>query len=229
MFTSINFGFWEFWDYNPTLGFFGSQKVTFDGVNRLILINAGETEIDVKEDIYSNWKEWTRVRDNSKFPTAITVIGGEAIGAGTFVGATYFLENGWRIKPYQGNYIISFNGNIYTRESGGNPVIPTSGVSANFVRSSIVASTLQIAPSTDLSEVLVATNEIKAQNTTIQSNTSSLISTGNATLDKLIEVWKVLGLDPDNPQTITDASITVGGITITIAQPDEDTTTVTRS
>jgi hypothetical protein len=46
---------------------------------------------------------------------------------------------------------------------------------------------------------------------------------------KVLELWRVAGLDAANIQTITDTSITVGGITLTIGQPDSNTTTVTRS
>ena len=38
------------------------HKVTFDGENRLIIINDGELNINVKQDIYSDWKEWALSR-----------------------------------------------------------------------------------------------------------------------------------------------------------------------
>lgn len=46
---------------------------------------------------------------------------------------------------------------------------------------------------------------------------------------KVLELWRLGGLDAANIQTITDTSITVGGITLTIGQPDASTTTLTRS
>lgn len=135
----FNFGYWEFWEaFNANNDTFGNQKVTFDGVNKLILINEGETEIDVKSDIYSNWKEWVRVRDNAKFEYAMTAIGGDPITATLFVGTTYFLENGWRVKPWEGNYVLTISGNMFTREPGQNPMIPTSGVSVALTRSNLV-------------------------------------------------------------------------------------------
>ncbi len=117
------------------------DKATFDGPNRLILITSGSTTIDIEQDIYSNWKEWLRTNDYSKYPAAISVIGGEALGAGQFVGATFFLENGWRIRPWEGTHTETFNGNIYTREAGEPVAIPTIGnwnVLTTFVRSAIV-------------------------------------------------------------------------------------------
>lgn len=96
--ASANYGYWEFWaPSNPTLGFYGSQKCVFDGENKLIYVNADDTEISVKQDVYSGWKEWASVRDNSRFLPAIRVSGGDPIaGTTSFTGDTYFLINGWR-------------------------------------------------------------------------------------------------------------------------------------
>ena len=45
----------------------------------------------------------------------------------------------------------------------------------------------------------------------------------------LEEIWKILGLDLTNPQIISDSSITVGGITLSITQDGvAETTTVAR-
>lgn len=137
---SVNYGNWTYWaDYNPPT-YVGNQKVTFDGPNKLILINEGETDIDVTEDIYSNWKEWMLQGDNAKYLEAISTLGGDPITATNSVGRTYFLENGWRIQPWPSynGYILTINGNIYTREEGGNPSNPESSVSVNFTRSSLV-------------------------------------------------------------------------------------------
>lgn len=73
------------------------HKVAFDGLNKLIIINDNETSVAVKEDIYSSWKEWTMLRDNSKFLPAIRSIGGDALGSSQFAGDTYFTVNGWKI------------------------------------------------------------------------------------------------------------------------------------
>lgn len=131
----FNYGEWTYWDPNLV----GPQKVTFDGPNKLILVNEGETSIDVQSDIYSNWKEWSTQRDNIKYLEAISVLGGDPITDTTFVGDTYFLENGWRIQPWSSTagYIVDVIGNIYTREAGGNPVNPTQNVSVTLTRSNI--------------------------------------------------------------------------------------------
>lgn len=179
----FNYGEWTYWD--PTL--VGPQKVTFDGVNKLILVNEGETTIDFQEDVYSNWKQWKQQRQNLQYSEAISTLGGDPITENTFIGDTYFLENGWRLQPWASynGYILDIVGNVYTREPGGNPVNPTQNVSVNLTRSNI---------------------------------TETAIVGGQATLDRLGEIWQILGLDPDNTQTITDTSITVGNITLNITQ-----------
>ena len=103
------------------------HKVTFDGENRLIRINYGETSLDVTNDIYSDWKEWISLRDNMKYAFAISTNGGESIAQRQFVGATYFLVNGWRIKPWEGNHSFTINGKLYTREENDDPYVTTDG------------------------------------------------------------------------------------------------------
>lgn len=139
---AYNFNTWEFWDtYDPASETYGTQKVTFDGINRLILVNFGETELDARVDIYSNWKEWLSVGDNAKYAQALSAVGGDAITDQQFVGITYFLENGWRIKPFDSDHILTITGNIYTREPGGDPFVPTDGnfkVTVSTTRSNLV-------------------------------------------------------------------------------------------
>lgn len=101
-------------------------KVTFDGDNKLIIVNNGITTIDIKTDVYSDWKEWILLSDNSKYPQVISVIGGDEISPSIFLGATFFLENGWKIRPYEGNHTLTVSGNLYTRD-GSSPFVSTVG------------------------------------------------------------------------------------------------------
>lgn len=138
----FNYNTWEFWDtYNAANSVYGNQKVTFDGINRLILVNFGEDDLDARVDLYSNWKEWVTVDDNARFPLAITAVGGDPITESQSVGITYFLENGWRIKPYSGNHILRVAGNVYTREPGQDPFVDVDGnfkVTVSTTRSNLV-------------------------------------------------------------------------------------------
>ncbi len=103
-----------------------SQKVTFDGENKLILINEGITEIDVKVDFYSNWKEWVVLRDHSKFLPALRSVGGDPTVGDDALGATFFLINGWKIRTWEGDHELNLVGNLYS-DDGSNPIVATLG------------------------------------------------------------------------------------------------------
>lgn len=105
----------DYWDFH--------HKVTFDGPNKLIIINSGVTSLDVEEDIYTAWKDWARSRDYLKYESAMRSTGGDPLPGGDFLGATFFLVNGWRIFVPNGENNISVVGNIYTDE--GDPAFVT--------------------------------------------------------------------------------------------------------
>lgn len=126
--ATLNYGFWEFWaPFNPGEGVFGQQKVTFDGENRYIIVNPEETNIFVKPDIYSAWKEWVSVRENAKYVAAFSTTGGDPVGGGLFTGDVYFLVNGWKIVI---DHQCTINGIIYDDTPGESPfiILPGGGV-----------------------------------------------------------------------------------------------------
>jgi hypothetical protein len=118
MLQTLNYGFWETWT-NP-------QKVIFDGDNKLIIVNEGVTSVDVKVDIYSGWKEWmlSKENNNTKYLEALRSVGGDPTVGGEFLGATFFLMNGWRIRTWEGDHRLTVVGNLYTEE-GESPFVPT--------------------------------------------------------------------------------------------------------
>ena len=101
---------WDYWNL--------FHKVTFDGPNKLILIGYGVTNIDVQTDIYSDWKEWTGVRDNLKYAEALRKVGGDNTIGNAFLGVTFFLTNGWRIRTWEGNHRLNLDGNLFVEGSG---------------------------------------------------------------------------------------------------------------
>ena len=139
----FNYGSWWNWE-TAAAGGYPNQKVTFDAFAKIIYVNEGVTVLDVKIDIYSAWKEW--VLNSPEYPLpawqkeAISAIGGEPLNDTLNVGSTFFLENGWRIQPFPSkeSYVLTVNGNIYTREAGGNPFLFAEGVSVNLTRSNLV-------------------------------------------------------------------------------------------
>lgn len=71
-------------------------KVTFDGINRLIIVNNEVASLDIRRDVYSEWVEWLQVDDNTKYLPAIRYSGLDPVPGG-FTGDVYFLINGWKL------------------------------------------------------------------------------------------------------------------------------------
>lgn len=110
-----------------------AEKVTFDGPNKIIQVNYGETILDAQRDIYSAWKRWvltppsgSGIPYNSGYLQALRTVGGDPIGVGQAISPYFFLLNGWRLRSWNGDHFLTINGNIYVDESdgGGSPIIP---------------------------------------------------------------------------------------------------------
>jgi hypothetical protein len=50
------------------------SHVTFDGANKLIIVDFGVDEIEAFE-IYSEWKEWATTSDNAKYLISMRTVG----------------------------------------------------------------------------------------------------------------------------------------------------------
>lgn len=105
-------------------------KVTFDGTNKLIIVNNEITELDVQVDLYSDWKEWMKEGDNSKFISTMRTVGGDPTTGIKSVSPYFFLTNGWKIRPYEGNHTLNITGNLFVDEPetyGNNIIVNTLG------------------------------------------------------------------------------------------------------
>ena len=106
------------------------MNVEFDGANLLIKVNQGVTTLDVQTDVYSAWKEWLQEGDNSKFLPSLRTIGGDPTVQDKIVAPTFFLLNGWKIKPASWNHTLNLIGNLFVDESetyGDNIVVSPDG------------------------------------------------------------------------------------------------------
>lgn len=101
-------------------------KVIFNGDSRLMVLNTNVNEINIGVDLYSEWKRWVQLSDNSKYLPAFSVIGGEFISNTKKLGSTYFLINGWKLRPYEGNHTLQIEGNLYS-DDGSVPFVDTIG------------------------------------------------------------------------------------------------------
>jgi hypothetical protein len=216
------YGFWNYWNLY--------HKVTFDGVNRLILINEGVTDVDVLIDLYSAWKEWSLIEDNTKYLNAFSVNGGDPLPGNIKLDATFFLINGWKIKPYPGTYDLQINGNLYDRDGASikvpadiNPLFPNN-ISVNLNLSTIVRRVDVETTSTGSGEYtgIVTASLVPPQSQSL-SNIETLAIAQSASLQamqltidimnqKLIELWQVHGLDPTASLYVNKTSRVVGDI-----------------
>jgi hypothetical protein len=167
--VTSNYGFWEFWaPYGSQLDAVGAQKCIFDGENKLIYVNPNDSDISIKQDVYSAWKEWTTVRDNAKFLPAIRVTGGDPIaGTTSFTGDTYFLINGWRFLI---DHSLSIDGVIYSDDFP-SPFIQVTGTQ---IVTNKVSSLVQTVTTESISGITVPTvqdirNEMDANSTKLTS------------------------------------------------------------
>lgn len=235
--NSLFYGFWDYWNLY--------HKVTFDGVNRLILINDGETEIDVQVDIYSAWKEWASLETNLKYLKALDTVGGEPTVAGQRLDVTYFLINGWKIKPYPGSYSLNIIGNIFDVD-GGDIKVPAdvirgraNNIALNTNTSVIVrqvgATTGTGGLETDERVALfnIEDRVIAIESLLQQPISATLVSSQEtALLDiqaKVAELWKIHGLDINNPMAVSRSGRLVDTIEQSFDEVSEDTVVVTRT
>jgi len=100
-------------------------KVTFDGERELIIVDPGITDLNVREDLYSEWKRWFLISDNSKFSKAFEIVGGNPLPEDQ-LGLTYFLLGNWKIRPYEGDHRLNIKGNLYKADKS-DPIADTVG------------------------------------------------------------------------------------------------------
>jgi hypothetical protein len=101
---------------------------SFDGSTKIITLTSGTTTLDVK-DLYSRWKDWVLLSDNSKWDPVFSATGGDTvdISSGTFIPLYAFLVNDWRIKPQEANHTLNVTNGILLVDGGGDPFINTTG------------------------------------------------------------------------------------------------------
>lgn len=133
-----------------------AAKVLFDPINRIIQITQApdidnQVVIDINIDVYSDGKEdWISNDTLRKLRFPVSVIGGDPITPQKNLGATFFINYGWKIRPYDADHTLIIIGNVFSDDAS-SPFIQTVGsynVSIQREVSSIidgVASAAQIA------------------------------------------------------------------------------------
>lgn len=233
--------------------------VTFDGDRKLIFINYIESEIDVKTNLYSEWKEWVQVRDNAKYEPALRTIGGDPLGAGQYAGDMYFLINGWQVVI---DHYVKVNGILYSDdypspyiiEEGGGVFATVSSLALSYNTTGVEVPTVQdirteldnnstklaLVPSIKTKvdslfngpTVTEIANQVRVELTpelthilTLENNPG--LTPTQATM--LLELYRIMGLDPTKPLLITQTQRKAGDEIIQVISGDNvNTSTVTR-
>jgi hypothetical protein len=94
--------------------------MTFDGVNKLVLLDSGALSLPV---LYSRWKDWAATGSNSKYAVAFRTVGGDIPAIPLYL----FLQNGWRIRPMAANHTLSVTDGVLEVEGGGDPFVDPVG------------------------------------------------------------------------------------------------------
>jgi hypothetical protein len=94
----------------------------FDGENKIIQLEEGVTSIDVL-DLYSRWKRWTMEDDNLKYEAAFRSIGGDELTPGVKIAPYIEALNDWRVKPYNGDYVLNVNNGTLFVSGGASPFL----------------------------------------------------------------------------------------------------------
>ena len=148
------------------------MKVAFNGESKLIIVNSGANSLDIQIDLYSDWKEWIQESDNSKFLAALRTVGGDPTIRTKQVAPYFFLMNGWKIRPYEGDHTLTLIGNLFVDDSGtygSNIVVPTLGnytVLVNMMTTSDAISLISGSGVTeqdkiDIKDLVVGSDEIQ--------------------------------------------------------------------
>jgi hypothetical protein len=91
------------------------MAIEFDGDNLLITLDTPVAGVlnQTWEEVYDEFKQWFLQGENSAYPFAFTVSGGEPVTDVTIAGQYYFLRNdlGWRIRTTDEDQDVFWSGN----------------------------------------------------------------------------------------------------------------------
>lgn len=177
------------------------SKVTFDGDNKLIIINAGVTDLNVEKEIYIPWKEWV-LDGHSMYLAAFRTFGGDPTTTDQNAPSYFFLINNWKVKAENVNVVV--HENLYSDDYT-NPY--------TIINSSVLSKNSDIPGITDISNTLTGMtqtlNNINSDvvdiNNTLTGMTGTLININSDIVDinntltgMTIDLKLILGLTQHN-------------------------------
>ena len=150
------------------------SKVTFDGSTSIISINSGVTNIDVRTDLYLEWKKWVLEDDNSKWLAAFRSFGGDPTTTNQNAPSYFFLINNWIVKIE--NLNVTIQDNLYSDDYD----IPYMNINSTI-----------LSKNSDIPS-------IENINDSLTGITETLLDINNNIIDIAFDVKHILGLSQQN-------------------------------
>lgn len=191
---------------------------TFDGANKLIILTSGTLAFTAGE-VYSRWKDWMLLSDNSKYELAFTSVAGDPISSTQSISPYIFLNTtaGWKIRPQEADHELTIDGNLYSVDPTLSLFVPTLAdytVTVLINRSAASITTTVGGSGLDQQTVIDAmttqgytsARAVKLDN--LNATITSLVGQGlsNTEATMLLEMYKLLGLDPTKPLVVTSTT-----------------------
>jgi len=114
------------------------MAIAFDGENLLITVTTIGS-YNVRTDIYSDWKVYTKIGNNAKYPMAF----GENFGGNPYFGETvsryypFRNDSGWRIKMPEASGEVTFVGNLFPNDEAIDTFLPPDGAFTVLIRQNV--------------------------------------------------------------------------------------------
>lgn len=182
---------------------------TFDGPNKLVVLS-GVTSFSAV-DLYSRWKDWLLLSDNSKYLHAFVSVAGDPIGSGQAIAPYIFLNttDGWKIRPQESDHELRISGNLYSLDPSEQMFVPTLGdytVTVLIERSSAaVAVTVGGIDQATVQAAMTAQGYTSSRAPNLDNIDVTVSSVKLTTQQEtmLLEMYKLMGLDPTKPLVVS--------------------------
>lgn len=100
------------------------MAIVFDPANKRIILDTDSVTV---VELYSRSVDWLTQSDNLKYGQIFRQVGGDAISPTQNLGSTFFILNGWKIRPMEAPHTLVVDGNLYTDPAGFSPFTSTLG------------------------------------------------------------------------------------------------------
>jgi len=101
------------------------MSLEFDPVNKYIKILSGT--LITAQEIYNQTMDWCDAQTNMGHSVPMRAIGKAPLGGGVYSDSIFVLQNGWKVKLYDGTYQFVIKGTLITDDETKRTVPPDDG------------------------------------------------------------------------------------------------------